>query len=133
MIIRKQNGESIEISTDCSVIDKLVLYKEFEDGELALVEMKDEGREVIHKGNDSVLYARNLASRLVDDEWDDMEQDTPLSDVLAYFERRMKDEESEYRVVFDSENLPNWFEQMLDMGDLKATKLYKFLIEIGMK
>lgn len=133
MIIRKQNGESIEISTDCSVIDKLVLYKEFEDGELALVEMKDEGREVIHEGNDSVLYARNLASRLVDDEWDDMEQDTPLSDVLAYFERRMKDEESEYRVVFDSENLPNWFEQMLDMGDLKATKLYKFLIEIGMK
>lgn len=110
MIIRKQNGESIEISTDCSVIDKLVLYKEFEDGELALVEMKDEGREVIHEGNDSVLYARNLASRLVDDEWDDMEQDTPLSDVLAYFERRMKDEESEYRVVFDSENLPNWFE-----------------------
>lgn len=133
MIIRKQNGESIEISTDCSVIDKLVLYKEFEDGELALVEMKDEGREVIHEGNDSVLYVRNLASRLVDDEWDDMEQDTPLSDVLAYFERRMKDEESEYRVVFDSENLPNWFEQMLDMGDLKATKLYKFLIEIGMK
>lgn len=133
MIIRKQNGESIEISTDCSVIDKLVLYKEFEDGELALVEMKDEGREVIHEGNDSVLYARNLASRLVDDEWDDMEQDTPSSDVLAYFERRMKDEESEYRVVFDSENLPNWFEQMLDMGDLKATKLYKFLIEIGMK
>ena len=133
MIIRKQNGESIEISTDCSVIDKLVLYKEFEDGELALVEMKDEGREVIHEGNDSVLYARNLASRLVDDEWDDMEQDTPLFDVLAYFERRMKDEESEYRVVFDSENLPNWFEQMLDMGDLKATKLYKFLIEIGMK
>lgn len=133
MIIRKQKGESIEISTDCSVIDKLVLYKEFEDGELALVEMKDEGREVIHEGNDSVLYARNLASRLVDDEWDDMEQDTPLSDVLAYFERRMKDEESEYRVVFDSENLPNWFEQMLDMGDLKATKLYKFLIEIGMK
>lgn len=133
MIIRKQNGESIEISTDCSVIDKLVLYKEFEDGELALVEMKDEGREVIHEGNDSVLYARNLASRLVDDEWDDMEQDTPLSDVLAYFERRMKDEESEYRVVFDSENLPNWFEQMLDMGDLRATKLYKFLIEIGMK
>jgi hypothetical protein len=133
VIIRKQNGESIEISTDCSVIDKLVLYKEFEDGELALVEMKDEGREVIHEGNDSVLYARNLASRLVDDEWDDMEQDTPLSDVLAYFERRMKDEESEYRVVFDSENLPNWFEQMLDMGDLKATKLYKFLIEIGMK
>lgn len=133
MIIRKQNGESIEISTDCSVIDKLVLYKEFEDGELALVEMKDEGREVIHEGNDSVLYARNLASRLVDDEWDGMEQDTPLSDVLAYFERRMKDEESEYRVVFDSENLPNWFEQMLDMGDLKATKLYKFLIEIGMK
>ena len=133
MIIRKQNGESIEISTDCSVIDKLVLYKEFEDGELALVEMKDEGREVIHEGNDSVLYARNLASRLVDDEWDDMEQDTPLSDVLAYFERRMRDEESEYRVVFDSENLPNWFEQMLDMGDLKATKLYKFLIEIGMK
>lgn len=133
MIIRKQNGESIEISTDFSVIDKLVLYKEFEDGELALVEMKDEGREVIHEGNDSVLYARNLASRLVDDEWDDMEQDTPLSDVLAYFERRMKDEESEYRVVFDSENLPNWFEQMLDMGDLKATKLYKFLIEIGMK
>lgn len=133
MIIRKQNGESIEISTDCSVIDKLVLYKEFEDGELALVEMKDEGREVIHEGNDSVLYARNLASRLVADEWDDMEQDTPLSDVLAYFERRMKDEESEYRVVFDSENLPNWFEQMLDMGDLKATKLYKFLIEIGMK
>ena len=133
MIIRKQNGESIEISTDCSVIDKLVLYKEFEDGELALVEMKDEGREVIHEGNDSVLYARNLASRLVDDEWDDMEQDTLLSDVLAYFERRMKDEESEYRVVFDSENLPNWFEQMLDMGDLKATKLYKFLIEIGMK
>jgi hypothetical protein len=133
VIIRKQNGESIEISTDCSVIDKLVLYKEFEDGELALVEMKDEGREVIHEGNDSVLYARNLASRLVDDEWDDMEQDTPLFDVLAYFERRMKDEESEYRVVFDSENLPNWFEQMLDMGDLKATKLYKFLIEIGMK
>ena len=133
MIIRKQNGGSIEISTDCSVVDKLVLYKEFEDGELALVEMKDEGREVIHEGNDSVLYARNLASRLVDDEWDDMEQDTPLSDVLAYFERRMKDEESEYRVVFDSENLPNWFEQMLDMGDLKATKLYKFLIEIGMK
>lgn len=133
MIIRKQNEESIEISTDCSVIDKLVLYKEFEDGELALVEMKDEGREVIHEGNDSVLYARNLASRLVDDEWDDMEQDTPLSDVLAYFERRMKDEESEYRVVFNSENLPNWFEQMLDMGDLKATKLYKFLIEIGMK
>lgn len=133
MIIRKQNGESIEISTDCSVIDKLVLYKGFEDGELALVEMKDEGREVIHEGNDSVLYARNLASRLVDDEWADMEQDTPLSDVLAYFERRMKDEESEYRVVFDSENLPNWFEQMLDMGDLKATKLYKFLIEIGMK
>lgn len=133
MIIRKQNGGSIEISTDCSVVDKLVLYKEFEDGELALVEMKDEGREVIHEGNDSVLYARNLASRLVDDEWDDMEQDTPLSDVLAYFERRMKDEESEYRVVFDSENLPNWFEQILDMGDLKATKLYKFLIEIGMK
>ena len=103
------------------------------DGELALVEMKDEGRKVIHEGNDSVLYARNLASRLVDDEWDDMEQDTPLSDVLAYFERRMRDEESEYRVIFDSENLPNWFEQMLDMGDLKATKLYKFLIEIGMK
>lgn len=74
-----------------------------------------------------------MASRLVDDEWDDMEQDTPLSNVLAYFERRMRDEESEYRVVFDSDNLPPWFEQMLDMGDLKATKLYKFLIEIGMK
>lgn len=133
MIIRKQNGENIEISTDCSVIDKLVLYREFEDGELALVEMKDEGREVIHEGNDSVLYARNLASRLVDDEWDDMEQDTPLSDVLAYFERRMKDAESEYRVVFDSDNLPPWFAQMLDMSDLKVTKLYKFLIEIGMK
>lgn len=133
MIIRKQNGGSIEISTDLSVIDKLVLYKEFEDGELALVELRDEGREVIHEGDASVLYARNLASRLVDDEWDDMEQDTPLSDVLAYFERRMRDEESEYRVVFDSDNLPPWFEQMLDMGDLKATKLYKFLIEIGMK
>ena len=38
-------GESIEISMDFSVIDKIVLYKEFEDGELALVEMKDEGRE----------------------------------------------------------------------------------------
>ena len=110
MIIRKQNGESIEISTDLSVIDKLVLYKEFEDGELALVELRDEGREVIHEGDASVLYARNLASRLVDDEWDDMEQDTPLSDVLAYFERRMRDEESEYRVVFDSDNLPPWFE-----------------------
>lgn len=44
MIIRKQNGESIEISTDLSVMDKLVLYKEFEDGELALVELRDEGR-----------------------------------------------------------------------------------------
>ena len=133
MIIRSKMGKSIEISTDFSVIDKLVLYKEFEDGELALVEIKDEGREVIHEGNDSILYARNLASRLVADEWDDMEQDTPLSDVLAYFERRMRDEESEYRVVFDSDNLPPWFEQMLDIGDLKATKLYKFLIEIGMK
>lgn len=133
MIIRKQNGESIEISTDFSVIDKLVLYKEFEDGELALVEMKDEGRENFHRDNGSVAIVRNLASRLVADEWDDMEQDTPLSDVLAYFERRLKDKESEYRVIFDSENLPNWFEQMLDMGDLKATKLYKFLIEIGMK
>lgn len=133
MIIRKQNGESIEISTDFSVIDKLVLYKEFEDGELALVEMKDEGRETFHRDNGSVAIARNLASRLVVDEWDDMEQDTPLSDVLAYFERRLKDKESEYRVIFDSENLPIWFEQVLDIGDLKATKLYKFLIEIGMK
>ena len=133
MIIRKQNGESIEISTDFSVIDKLVLYKEFEDGELALVEMKDEGRENFHRDNGSVAIVRNLASRLVADEWDDMEQDTPLSDVLAYFERRLKDKESEYRVIFDSENLPIWFEQVLDIGDLKATKLYKFLIEIGMK
>lgn len=133
MIIRKQNGDSIEISTDFSVIDKLVLYKEFEDGELALVEMKDEGRENFHRDNGSVAIVRNLASRLVADEWDDMEQDTPLSDVLAYFERRLKDKESEYRVVFDSDNLPPWFEQMLDMGDLKATRLYKFLIEIGMK
>ena len=133
MIIRKQNGDSIEISTDFSVIDKLVLYKEFEDGELALVEMKDEGRENFHRDNDSVAIVRNLASRLVADEWDDMEQDTPLSDVLAYFERRLKDKESEYRVIFDSENLPIWFEQVLGIGDLKATKLYKFLIEIGMK
>lgn len=133
MIIRKQNGDSIEISTDFSVIDKLVLYKEFEDGELALVEMKDEGRENFHRDNGSVAIVRNLASRLVADEWDDMEQDTPLSDVLAYFERRLKDKESEYRVIFDSENLPIWFEQVLDIGDLKATKLYKFLIEIGMK
>ena len=46
---------------------------------------------------------------------------------------RLKDKESEYRVIFDSENLPIWFEQVLDIGDLKATKLYKFLIEIGMK
>lgn len=133
MIIRKQNGDSIEISTDFSVIDKLVLYKEVEDGELALVEMKDEGRENFHRDNGSVAIVRNLASRLVADEWDDMEQDTPLSDVLAYFERRLKDKESEYRVIFDSENLPIWFEQVLDIGDLKATKLYKFLIEIGMK
>lgn len=133
MIIRKQNGDSIEISTGFSVIDKLVLYKEFEDGELALVEMKDEGRENFHRDNGSVAIVRNLASRLVADEWDDMEQDTPLSDVLAYFERRLKDKESEYRVIFDSENLPIWFEQVLDIGDLKATKLYKFLIEIGMK
>ena len=133
MIIRKQNGDSIEISTDFSVIDKLVLYKEFEDGELALVEMKDEGRENFHRDNGSVAIVRNLASRLVADEWDDMEQDTPLSDVLAYFGRRLKDKESEYRVIFDSENLPIWFEQVLDIGDLKATKLYKFLIEIGMK
>ena len=95
--------------------------------------MKDEGRETFHRDNGSVAIVRNMASRLVADEWDDMEQDTPLSDVLAYFERRLKDKESEYRVIFDSENLPIWFEQVLDIGDLKATKLYKFLIEIGMK
>ena len=65
MIIRKQNGECIEISTDFSVIDKLVLYKEFEDGELALVEMKDEGRETFHRDNGSVAIVRNMASRLV--------------------------------------------------------------------
>lgn len=129
MIIQDESGNKvIEIGTDISVIDKIVMYEEVSDDEVALVECK------VQKGSllEELGVGVEIGCRRVSDEWLDI-CDGKISEVLDYFEKRTKDDEKEFRVVFDEDKLPKWFNKLQEQSGLRAVRLYEFLIDLGIK
>lgn len=119
MIIRDEKGTTtIEIGTDLSIIDKVVLYREINEEEVALVECCERKETSLSKLGLGV----DLACREVSDEWLDV-CEGKISEVLDYFEKRDKvANEKEFRVIFDGEKLPVWF---------KGCKVIRVLVGFG--
>lgn len=70
---------------------------------------------------------------MVEDEWDSFDEGTPISVVLNYFEGRFQKDNinTSKVVVFDGDNLPSWFQAMLNTGELKVVSIYEFLSMLG--
>lgn len=132
MIITDVNGtKKIEITTDFSIIDKLVVYQELDNDEVELIEVQEVLGEVEGLAG---MYIPCLTARKIQDEvWLAMSEDTPLSVVLNYFEERLKVDSGGYICLFDADNLPSYFDLMMDFMKLKVVKLYEFLHMVGMK
>ena len=130
MIIKDARGNTtIEIGTDLSIIDKVVLYREINDEEVALVECCERKETPLSK----LGLGLDLACREVSDEWLDI-CEGKISEVLTYFEKRAKvADEKEFRVIFDEDQLPVWFKSLQEQSGLKAVKLYEFLLDLGIK
>jgi hypothetical protein len=130
MIIKDAKGNTtIEIGTDLSIIDKVVLYREINNEEVALVECCERKETPLSKLGLGV----DLACREVSDEWLDV-CEGKISEVLDYFEKRDKvANEKEFRVIFDEDQLPVWFKSLQEQSGLKAVKLYEFLLDLGIK
>lgn len=128
-IVDARNEKVIEIGTDLSIIDKIVVYEEVGEDEVALVECR-----VFKDSTMSTLgLGVELGCRRVSDEWLEL-CEGKISEVLDYFEKRDKvKDEKEYMVVFDSANLPKWFDGMVKQGNYKAVKLYELLVDLGIK
>ena len=125
MIIQNlEENETIEIKSGCDIVEKYVVYRDMGDDELALFEC---GERELDSDHVRVLVT------FVDDEWDEFDTSTPISTVLNYFEKRyLEDDITKSMVVlFDENNLPEWFSAMLDDGEVKATTLYEYLRMIG--
>lgn len=133
MIITDVNGtKKIEITTDFSIIDKLVVYQELDNDEVELIEVQEVLGEVEGLAG---MYIPCLTARKIQDEvWLAMDEETPLSKILNYFEKRLEVSDNDgYTCLFDEDDLPSWFDLMVDSMNLKVVKLYEFLHMVGMK
>lgn len=125
MIIQNmEKNETIEIKVGCDIVENYVVYREIGTDEIALLECSE--REV-GEGKKCITF------QMVEDEWDSFDEGTPISVVLNYFENRFQKDNinTSKVVVFDGDNLPSWFQAMLNTGELKVVSIYEFLSMLG--
>lgn len=125
MIIQNmEKNETIEIKVGCDIVEKYVVYREIGTDEVALLEC---GEREVEEGKKCITF------QMVEDEWDSFDEGTPISVVLNYFEDRFQKDNinTSKVVVFDGDNLPSWFQAMLNTGELKVVSIYEFLSMLG--
>lgn len=119
-----EKNETIEIKIGCDIVEKYVVYREIGTDEIALLECSE--REV-EEGKKCITF------QMVEDEWDNFDEGAPISVVLNYFEERFQKDNinTSKVVVFDGDDLPSWFQAMLNTGELKVVSIYEFLSMLG--
>lgn len=125
MIIQNmEKNETIEIKVGCDIVEKYVVYREIGTDEKALLECSE--REV-EEGKKCITF------QMVEDEWDNFDEGTPISVVLNYFEDRFQKDNinTSKVVVFDEKSLPSWLQLMVNTGELKVVSIYDFLSMLG--
>lgn len=125
MIIQNmEKNETIEIKVGCDIVEKYVVYREIGTDEIALLECSE--REV-EEGKKCITF------QMVEDEWDNFDEGTPISVVLNYFEDRFQKDNinTSKVVVFDEKSLPSWLQLMVNTGELKVVSIYDFLSMLG--
>ena len=124
MIIQGQDGKVITISTDTSILDKLVLFRENKYQEVNIYEVSRVSDEVHVVGGYPMMH---VSVRIVKDELVEEETAKNISTLMTYFEGRYADKESEYQVVFDVDRIPFSVGLAVEMGEFRLEKISKIV------